>query len=118
MARTSTGSPEEAVAGMAKNGRKPMGNDAYKASAPSATETGRATLVAKKGAQAGDPTTMAKPSRSNVAVERVGARYGVRVGTVAPVSHEAGATQANGRIIPSSVKRSNDSFNAGVDSSY
>ena len=118
MARTSTGSPDEALAGMAKNGRKPMGTEGIKASAPSATDTGRAKLVKKQGAQAGDPTVMAKPSRKNVPVNRKGARYGIRVNTVAPQAPEAGYTQSNGRIIKSAINRSNDSFNAGVDLSY
>lgn len=95
-----------------------MGTDAYKAVPASATGTGRATLVKKANAAAGDPYAQAKPSRSNTMVERNGARYGVRVGINAPISHEAGATQANGRIIPSATKRTNDSFNAGVDTSY
>ena len=123
MARTQTGSPEEALAGEANNGRVPMGNDAYTASAPSATEVGRATLVPKGHSKSQDPTIQSKPSRVNVPVdhegpERNGARYGVRVNINAPISHEAGMTQANGRIFSSSVKRTNDSFSAGVDTSY
>lgn len=118
MARNNIGSPDEAVAGMANNGRMPMGNDAFKASAPSATDTGRAVLRPKAGAQAGDPTVGGAAHRSNVAYERMGAHYGVQVNSVAPHLHEAGATQANGRIVPAKTIRSNDSFNAGVQSSY
>lgn len=116
MARTSTGSPDEALAAMAKNGRTPMGTDAYTLSAPATP--GQGTLVARSNTAAGDPTQQPKPSRSNELVERNGARYGVRVNINAPISHEAGATQANGRIFSSSVKRTNDSFNAGVETSY
>lgn len=74
----------------------------------------RGTLVKKKGAQAGDPTKMAKPSRSNVlsAGARGGARYGVRVKFQQTVAPEAGAIQANGRILPS-IKTQPANFKSG-----
>ena len=76
----------------------------------------KGTLVKKKGAQAGDPYAQPKPARSNVLGTggRNGARYGVRVGFNASVAPEAGATQGNGRIIPSAVNRSRPNFQAGV----
>ena len=83
----------------------------------SAEGTGRATLVAKKGAQAADPYVQAKPSRPNrliSAAERSGAHYGVQSGMTASVAPEAGLTQANGRIIPPSVKRTSVNFRGGV----
>lgn len=83
----------------------------------SAEGTGRATLMPKKGAQAGDPTIQAKPARPNriiSAAERSGAHYGVQSGMTANVAPEAGLTQANGRIIPSSVKRTSINFRGGV----
>jgi hypothetical protein len=61
-----------------------------KAKFPSAKPE-KGTLVKKKGAQAADPTKMAKPSRKNV----------------------MGATQANGRMFASAVKRQKPNFTAG-----
>jgi hypothetical protein len=71
-------------------------------SKPRVAPVEKGTLVKKKGAQAGDPTKMAKPSRKNVisAGGRGGARYGVRVKFQKTVAPEAGATQGNGRILP------------------
>lgn len=76
----------------------------------------KGTLVKKKGAQAGDPYTQPKPARKNVLSTggRNGAVYGIRVGFNATVAPEAGATQGNGRIIPSAVNRSRPNFQAGV----
>ena len=77
----------------------------------------KGTLVKKKGAQAGDPTKMAKPARKNVLspdAGHAGARYGVRVKFQKSVAPEAGATQANGRIFPSAVKSQAPSFKAGM----
>lgn len=73
-------------------------------------------LVKKKGAQAGDPTKMAKPARSNVKAAgavNAGARYGVGVKMVASVAPEAGATQSNGRLFASAVKRQRPNFQSG-----
>ena len=84
----------------------------------SAEPSKHTTLVKKKGAQAGDPTAQAKPSRSNVlspnAKGRNGATYGIRVGFQASVSPEAGATQANGRIIGPAMNRQRPSFQEGI----
>jgi hypothetical protein len=121
MARTNLGSPDEALAGMAKVGkpRVPMGDSALKdAKFPSATDTGRTMKMPRKNTQAGDPTLESKPSRSNVSVERMGPAFGVRVNIAAPVSAEASSTQANGRIIRSAVYRSNENFNDGNAASY
>jgi len=71
------------------------------------------TLVKKKNTAAGDPTKMAKPSRSFVKATS-GARYGVRVKFQKSESPEAGATQANGRILPSAMKAQAPSFSAGM----
>jgi hypothetical protein len=73
----------------------------------------KGTLVKKKGAQAGDPTKMAKPSRSNITATG-GARYGIRVKFQKSTAPEAGAVQGNGRIIPSAVKRSAPNFKDGM----
>ena len=93
--------------------------------APSASTSAKArvaapekgTLVKKKGAQAGDPTKMAKPSRKNVMspdATHAGARYGIRVKFQQSTAPEAGATQGNGRILPSAIKRQAPSFSAGM----
>ena len=72
----------------------------------------KGTLVKKKNTAAGDPTKMAKPSRTKV-LARSGARYGIRVKFQKTEAPEAGATQGNGRLVPSSVVRSADNFKAG-----
>lgn len=77
----------------------------------------KGTLVKKKGAQAGDPTKMAKPSRTNVMspdAKHAGARYGIRVKFQQSVAPEATSTQANGRILPSAMRTQAPSFNAGM----
>lgn len=77
----------------------------------------RGTLVKKKGAQAADPTRMAKPSRKNVMspdAGGAGARYGIRVKFQQTVAPEATSTQANGRILPAAIKRQAPSFSMGM----
>ena len=83
-------------------------------SKPKVAPVEKGTLVKKKGAQAGDPTKMAKPSRTKTMIERAGARYGIKVGFQKQTSPEAGATQGNGRIIPAAVNRSRPNFNDGM----
>ena len=82
-------------------------------SKPRVAPVEKGTLVKKKGAQAGDPTKMAKPSRSKVTATG-GARYGVRVKFQKTVAPEAGSTQANGKILPAATKRQAPSFSAGM----
>lgn len=79
----------------------------------SAEPSANTKLVKKKGAQAGDPTKMAKPARSHVKATS-GARYGVRVKFQKTEAPEAGATQANGRVLPSAIKRQAPNFGAGM----
>ena len=77
----------------------------------------KGTLVKKKNTAAGDPTRMAKPARSNVMspdAKHAGARYGIRVKFQQTVAPEAGATQANGRIFASAIKRQAPEFGAGM----
>lgn len=83
-------------------------------SKPRVAPVEKGTLVKKKGAQAGDPTKMAKPSRTKTMVERAGARYGIKVGFQKQVAPEAGTTQGNGRIIPPAVNRSQPNFKSGM----
>lgn len=73
----------------------------------------KGTLVKKKNTAAGDPTKMAKPSRTKVTATS-GARYGVRVKFQKSTAPEAGSTQGNGRLLPSAVKRQSPSFKAGT----
>lgn len=74
----------------------------------------KGTLVKKTGNAKGgtDPYRQAKPSRSNVSATG-GARYGVRVKFQKSVAPEAGATQANGRIIAAAINRVAPNFSDG-----
>lgn len=77
----------------------------------------KGTLVKKKNTAAGDPYAMAKPSRKNVMspdATHAGARYGIRVKFQQTTAPEAGATQGNGRILPSAMKRQAPSFKEGM----
>ena len=80
----------------------------------------RGTLVKKTGNAKGatDPYVQAKPSRTFVdspnARGRNGATYGIRVKHSATVAPEAGATQANGRIIGPAMNRQRPSFQDGM----
>jgi len=74
----------------------------------------KGTLIKKTGNAKGatDPYTQAKPSRSFVTATG-GARYGIRVGFQKSTAPEAGATQGNGRIFSSAVKRTAPNFKSG-----
>jgi hypothetical protein len=75
----------------------------------------KGTLVKKTGNAKGgtDPYTQAKPSRTKVTASG-GARYGIRVKFQQTIAPEAGATQGNGRILPSPRKRQAPSFIEGT----
>lgn len=75
----------------------------------------KGTLVKKTGNAKGgtNPYAQAKPSRKFVTATG-GARYGIRVMFQKSVAPEAGATQGNGRILGSSVKRSAPNFKDGM----
>lgn len=80
-------------------------------SKPRVAKPEKGTLVKKKNTAAGGATgTTGK--RSNI-LARSGARYGIRVKFQKTEAPEAGATQGNGRLLPSSVVRSADNFKAG-----
>ena len=81
-------------------------------SKPRVAPVEKGTLVKKKNTAAGDPTKMAKPSRSNVTASS-GARYGVRVKFQKSTAPEAGATQANGRVFPAVMGQA-PGFKAGM----
>ena len=75
----------------------------------------KGTLVKKTGNAKGgtDPYVQAKPLRTKVKATG-GARYGISVKFQQTTAPEAGATQGNGRILPSSIKRQAPSFSAGM----
>jgi hypothetical protein len=81
----------------------------------------RGTLIPKKNTQAGDPTVMGpKPRRTPVQVdasssERLGAAYRVK-SRYSVSSPEAGATMANGRVVPSTMG-SRQNFSSGSSDS-
>jgi len=79
----------------------------------SAAPSANTKLEKKKGAQAGDPTIKNRGTRSNVKATS-GARYGVKVKFQKSVAPEAGATQGNGRLLPSVMGVQAPSFNAGM----
>jgi hypothetical protein len=108
---------KEALAGMAKVGapRQPSLREGTKFTSPSA-KPASGKLVAKGNAAAGDPTAEAKPSRSTTTAERNGAAHTVITKIVKSNEPAAGATLANAKIIPSTIKRGG--FAAGIDSAY
>jgi hypothetical protein len=75
----------------------------------------KGTLVKKTGNAKGgtDPYAQPKPSRTKVTASG-GARYGIRVKFQQTTAPEAGATQGNGRILPSPRKRQAPSFVEGM----
>jgi hypothetical protein len=118
-ARVNLPTPEEALAGMARIGspRVPMGNSAITdfAHAPAVPPL-RGTLTPKGGAQAGDPTPPTGV-RGQVMQESLGASYRIKAVTPPMMSPEAGPTTANGKVVPSSLKRQ-DSFGDGASGAY
>jgi hypothetical protein len=122
MAKSSIPSPDEALAGMAKQGRKPMMKDGVKFTSPSASPQA-GTLVPKKNTAAGDPYAQPKPSRANVSAtgqDRAGAAYSIKGAPryTQMTDPSAGATQANGRVISTAAKRDRANFDSGSGASY
>lgn len=113
--------PEEALAGMAAVGspRVPMGTSMVHDFQNVSGSPLRGDLVARGNKQSGGavysdqtvpPASPGLPAnRQNVPQERLGAQYRVSAMVPAPVMVEAAATQANGRIVTSSVER-DDNF--------
>jgi hypothetical protein len=73
----------------------------------------RGTLVKKKNTQSGNPVIEDHKVRPHVKATS-GARYGIKVKFQKAEAPEAGATQANGRLLPSAIKRSAPNFSAGM----
>jgi len=120
MAKGSIPSPDEALAGMAKQGRKPMMKDGVAFTSPSASPKA-GTLVPKKNTAAGDPYAQPKPSRANVSAtgkDRMGAAYTVQARYTKNTDPAAGMTQANGKIISTATKRDRTNFDGGMGASY
>jgi hypothetical protein len=109
---------DAAVAAEKQQGREPMGKEALHFNA---AEPQKGNLVTKKNTAAGDPTAMAKPSRSTKqtsARESHGAGYTIK-STYAPQTEpSAGATQANGHVVPPIMVRQSPNFQGGMQSSY
>lgn len=121
MAKGSIPSPDEALAGMAKQGRKPMMKDGISFTSPSASPKA-GTLVPKKNVAAGDPNGSKGAPRSNVAQtpggERQGAAYSIKARYTKLTDPAAGQTQANGRIVATAVNRDRTNFDSGAGASY
>ena len=108
-----------AVAAENTQGRKSEGAG-ISFTSPSA-KPANGTLVAKKGAQAGDPAVQNQGTRGNrpySGQERLGAAYGVKASYAPQTEPAAGLTQANGRIVNPSVIRQKDSWSEGMETSY
>lgn len=101
---------------MAKQ-RQTMGKEGAKFTSPSSSPKS-GTLVAKKGAQAADPTAQATSKRGTTAPDSMGAAHTIKAKYTRQTSPEAGETQANGRVMDPSIKRSADSFGQGMSTSY
>lgn len=116
MARSTSSNPDEALAGMAKQGRTPMGKSGVAFTSPSASpKAGK--LVKKGGAQAADPYAQPVGTRKNVPASH-GASYGIRAKYMRQTSPEAGLTQANGRSFKSVINRTSPNFEEGNRTSY
>jgi hypothetical protein len=114
MAKSSN--PDEALAGMAKQGRTPMGKSGVAFTSPSASpKVGK--LVKKGGAQAADPYAQPVGKRSNVSASH-GAKYAITSRYMKQTSPEAGLTQANGRTFSSVINRTSPNFEEGNRTSY
>ena len=95
-------SMSEGLAGMSSIGspRQPMDRSALREMVnASADYTSGAKMHPRFYAPASDPAFFPVAQPNNVQNENGGARYGLRVSMPVPVSIEASATQANGRLI-------------------
>ena len=109
--------PEEALAGMARVGspRIPMGSSAIPN--PNVVPILRGTLMPKTNqSKSQNPVLGPTNHRGNVQ-ETMGAAYKVGVSYPPMIDPSAGATQANGKIVPSAMRRG-DSFSDGSNGAY
>jgi hypothetical protein len=121
--RVNLPTPEEALAGMARVGapRVPMGTSAITdfANAPAVPPL-KGDLIPKTGNAKGDvPHEPPTAIKANVPVfsEKSGAAYRIRAVQPPMIDPAAGATQANGKIVPSILGRGG-SFGDGATGSY
>lgn len=77
----------------------------------------KGNLVKKKNAASGGATGPATTRAVSSTATTSGARYGVKVKLSGGTSPEAGATQANGRIIAPAVNRTRPNFTDGAHES-
>jgi hypothetical protein len=82
-------------------------------STPRVAPVEKGTLVKRKGNHDQDPTIENHKVKPHVKATS-GARYGVHVKFQKTEAPEAGATQGNGRLLPPAIKRSSQSFGAGM----
>ena len=79
----------------------------------SAEGTGNGKLVAKKGAQSGDPAVQAKPARK-AARGRGERAYGITTSMPAWHDPQIAPVQSNGRLFTSAVNRTSVNFQDGI----
>ncbi len=109
----SGGSMEEALAGMANNGRQPVGTANANVRNASAEVTGGTLKPRAVGKTTGDPTAPGtRKARTNVGYDRNGAHFGIQAWVAPPISPEAAPTRGGGRLLPSTIHRSTPDFNA------
>lgn len=105
MARNNIPTPDEALAGMSRIGspRQPMGQQGFAFDNASGTASPNTSPRPRKNTQAGDPVGNTKKNRKGIQyplpAERTGAQYRITAKFPPHTAPEAGATQANGRII-------------------
>jgi hypothetical protein len=121
MAKSSIPGPDEALAGMAKQGRTPMMKDGIAFTATAAQGKLSGTLWKKKNTAAGDPNGSKGTSRANVPAtnkDRLGAAYSIKASYTKITDPAAGMTQANGKIVATATKRDRMNFDGGSSASY
>lgn len=90
-----------ALAGAAKvgNPRELMDRQIVSNFVNASAKSTRGDLKARFAQHIADPAAFPTATRVNVPLGPAGARYGIRVNVQPPALHEAGPTQANGRVI-------------------
>lgn len=91
-------------------GAKPDTNYGY----PSAEDSAYTTAVARFAIKAQDPAFMPHLATRTAVTETGGAAYGITVAVSPMIAPEAGATQANGRILKPAIMRSAPNFSDGM----
>jgi len=110
--------PEEAIAGMARVGspRVPVGNSAIETAKVAPALQG--TQVPRHNTQSADPALVPGIHGRNAIInENLGAQHSISASTPPLTDPAAGATQANGHMVPSSINRSG-SFSDGSSGAY